>query len=219
MVRPLKPRPGPQRSRPEKRSGATRRTALGLILGAPLLGACGSASQFSGPFGSAAPGASVRGERGGLWGRLGRRADRSGRDRRASELQLLTERHRMDRMLTRPMHHIRQNLVAYLALFVALGGTGYATLALPAGSVGNRQIRNHSITAVKLEPRSIAGSIKAWANVQLTNHRIAAVASSTPVRIITLNDGESIFWTRPRFSAHCVPVVRPQVTTGDGPTG
>ncbi len=53
MVGPRKPRSrlsGPQPS------GATRRTALGLILGAPLLSACAgvqqSLSQFSNPFGS-----------------------------------------------------------------------------------------------------------------------------------------------------------------------
>src|ERR1700687_2575239 len=43
-------------------SGATRRTALGLILGAPLLGACAgvqqSLSQFSNPFSSSQPGPS-----------------------------------------------------------------------------------------------------------------------------------------------------------------
>ncbi len=87
-------------------------------------------------------------------------------------------------MLTRPLHHIRQNLVAYLALFVALGGTSYATLVLPAGSVGNRQIRNHSITPVKLDPRTIAGSIKAWASLQLTNHGIVAAASSGQVGVL-----------------------------------
>src|SRR3954468_3292476 len=39
--------------------GATRRTAVGLILGAPLLGACASVqqsiSQFSNPFSSSQP--------------------------------------------------------------------------------------------------------------------------------------------------------------------
>jgi ABC-type branched-subunit amino acid transport system substrate-binding protein len=48
MVGPLKPESQP--------SGATRRTAVGLILGAPLLGACAgvqqSLSQFSNPFSS-----------------------------------------------------------------------------------------------------------------------------------------------------------------------
>jgi ABC-type branched-subunit amino acid transport system substrate-binding protein len=36
-------------------SGATRRSAIGLILGAPLLGACSAMSSFSNPFSSGAP--------------------------------------------------------------------------------------------------------------------------------------------------------------------
>ncbi len=56
--------------------------------------------------------------------------------------------------------HLRSNVVAYLALFVALGGTGYAAMSLPANSVGPRQIRNRSITGVKLNPRSIAASVQ-----------------------------------------------------------
>jgi len=54
MVGPLKPKPWILGSQP---SGTTRRTALGLILGAPLLGACSgniaqSFGQFSNPFSS-----------------------------------------------------------------------------------------------------------------------------------------------------------------------
>jgi len=53
MVGPLNRKPGSSGPQP---SGATRRTALGLILGAPLLGACSSVqqsfSQFSNPFSS-----------------------------------------------------------------------------------------------------------------------------------------------------------------------
>src|ERR1700687_4325171 len=52
---------GPLESKSQP-SGATRRTALGLILGAPLLGACAgvqqSLSQFSNPFSSSQPGPS-----------------------------------------------------------------------------------------------------------------------------------------------------------------
>src|SRR5437660_12378193 len=52
MARPLNPKSGGP--------GATRRTALGLILGAPLLGACSSVQQslssFSNPFSSSEPG-------------------------------------------------------------------------------------------------------------------------------------------------------------------
>src|ERR1700688_2188354 len=58
MVGPRNPKDLPK-SRP---SGATRRTAVGLILGAPLLGACAgvqqSLSQFSNPFSSSQPGPS-----------------------------------------------------------------------------------------------------------------------------------------------------------------
>ena len=49
MVGPLNRKPGSSGLHP---SGATRRTAVGLILGAPLLGACASAGNFSNPFGS-----------------------------------------------------------------------------------------------------------------------------------------------------------------------
>jgi ABC-type branched-subunit amino acid transport system substrate-binding protein len=46
--------PSKSKSRPPKGqfAGTTRRTAVGLILGAPLLGACAGASSFSNPFGS-----------------------------------------------------------------------------------------------------------------------------------------------------------------------
>jgi hypothetical protein len=56
MVGPLEPNSAPAHPRP---SGATRRSAIGLILGAPLLGACAgvqqSLSSFSNPFGSQQP--------------------------------------------------------------------------------------------------------------------------------------------------------------------
>ena len=61
MVGPLNRKPGssdPQHSNAQNR-GATRRSAVGLILGAPLLGACAgmqqSLGQFSNPFGSPQP--------------------------------------------------------------------------------------------------------------------------------------------------------------------
>ncbi len=63
------------------------------------------------------------------------------------------------------LRHIRANAVAYVALFVALGGTSYAATRLPTGSVGNRQIRNHSIDPDKLNPRFIRGNVRMWASV------------------------------------------------------
>jgi hypothetical protein len=47
--------------------------------------------------------------------------------------------------------------VALLALFVALGGTSYATVsaAFPPNSVGTKQIRDNSVTRAKMAHESI----------------------------------------------------------------
>src|SRR5947209_19757723 len=65
--------------------------------------------------------------------------------------------------MNRIFSHLRANAMAYLALFVALGGTSYAAFSLPANSVGTCQIRNHSITPIKLDPSKISASVRAWA--------------------------------------------------------
>jgi hypothetical protein len=55
--------------------------------------------------------------------------------------------------MRRPSH---ATVVAYLALFVALGGVSYAAVRLPAGSVGTRQIRTHAVTLRKIAPSARA---------------------------------------------------------------
>ena len=74
----------------------------------------------------------------------------------------------------RVVSHLRGNAVAYLALFVALGGTSYAAINLPSNSVGTRQIRNHAITPVKLDPGKIGASVRAWAVIQDGTKVVAA---------------------------------------------
>jgi hypothetical protein len=49
-------------------------------------------------------------------------------------------------------------VVACLALLVALGGTGYAALRLPAGSVGTAQLRNGAVTGKKVRAHSLVAS-------------------------------------------------------------
>ncbi|MEA2213493.1 MAG: hypothetical protein QOF83_3441 [Solirubrobacteraceae bacterium] len=67
--------------------------------------------------------------------------------------------------MNRVIKHLQSNVIAYLALFIALGGTSYAAFRLPAGSVGNRALKNHSVTAVKLDRGSIAGYVRDWARI------------------------------------------------------
>lgn len=67
-------------------------------------------------------------------------------------------------MLLRALHHLRRNIIAYAALFVALGGTGYEA-SLPAQSVRAAQLRDHSIRPAKHDPSLISGTVRAWAIV------------------------------------------------------
>jgi hypothetical protein len=78
--------------------------------------------------------------------------------------------------MSRVLNHLRSNVVAYVALFVALGGTSYAAVGLPAGSVGNRQLKNHSITPIKLDRGSIAGYVRDWAQIDAAGQ----ITSSDP---------------------------------------
>ena len=53
--------------------------------------------------------------------------------------------------------HMRSHLIAYLALFFALGGTSFAAVnALPKNSVGSPQIKNHSIQKIDISRTTVA---------------------------------------------------------------
>jgi hypothetical protein len=67
----------------------------------------------------------------------------------------------------RPSH---ATIVAYLALFVALGGSAYAATSLPAGSVGATQIRAGAVTSGKLAKSAVTA--RAVADHSLTGLQI-----------------------------------------------
>ena len=50
------------------------------------------------------------------------------------------------------------NVIATLALFIALGGSSYAALKLPKGSVGSEQLQKNSVTSVKVRPGTLMTS-------------------------------------------------------------
>jgi hypothetical protein len=51
--------------------------------------------------------------------------------------------------------HLRRNVVAYLALFAAVGGTSYAAVRLPRNSVGRSQLMRNAVTSAKVRDRSL----------------------------------------------------------------
>jgi hypothetical protein len=111
--------------------------------------------------------------------------------------------------MTPLLAYARRNAIALLALFIALGGTGYAAANLPAGSVGKRQLQDHVIDPVKLDPSSIGATIRAWADVTWDGAwRLRA--SSRDIRIIRTAQGEVVSWRHTRFPRSCMASVTPE---------
>jgi hypothetical protein len=120
--------------------------------------------------------------------------------------------------MTRILTHVRNNVVGYLALFVALGGSSYAAISLPADSVGTRQLANgavtshklanHAVTAAALDPKSIAGHIADWAQIRADGH----VNASSPRASVTLSDPSrglyQVYWHR-SIPQKCVAIANP----------
>jgi hypothetical protein len=50
------------------------------------------------------------------------------------------------------------NVVASLALFIALGGVSYAAIKLPKNSVGSAQIKSNAVTGAKVKNRSLTAA-------------------------------------------------------------
>ncbi len=50
------------------------------------------------------------------------------------------------------------NLVALLALFVALGGSAYAATQLPKNSVGSKQLKKNAVTTAKIAKGAVTGA-------------------------------------------------------------
>jgi len=61
-------------------------------------------------------------------------------------------------MTTRFGRFLRQNTIALLALFIALGGTTYAATALPKNSVGAKQLRKNAVTNKKIAKNAVTGA-------------------------------------------------------------
>jgi hypothetical protein len=108
------------------------------------------------------------------------------------------------------LDHVRRNLIAYLALFVALGGTGYAAASLPNGSV----------TAAKLDRHSIGGYVLAWAHVSSTGHVLSGSPGAT-VQFTGTSVSPPLYfvrWRGVKLPARCAPIAT-LGGSGSGATG
>jgi hypothetical protein len=57
--------------------------------------------------------------------------------------------------VTRIVGYLKQNAIALAALFIALGGTSYAAVAIPKNSVGPSQLRKGAVTSSKIHSGAI----------------------------------------------------------------
>jgi hypothetical protein len=120
-------------------------------------------------------------------------------------------------MVMRLVSHFRSNAVAYIALFVALGGTSLAAARLAPGSVGTAQLRNNAVTAEKLangavtprklESRLIGGSVRDWAQIG-AGGTIEAASGNARVNGIPPQGGYVVSWSD-TFSNHCAAIATP----------
>jgi len=105
---------------------------------------------------------------------------------------------------------LRSQAIGVIALFVALGGTGYAAINIPAGSIGtrelhdaavtNKKIANGSITPAKLNGHSIAASVVFWARIDQDGQ---VVSSSEPAHTTGWATGHGTVIFRGQISSRC----------------
>jgi hypothetical protein len=69
------------------------------------------------------------------------------------------------------------NVTACLALFVALGGTGYAAITLPHNSVGSAQLRPHAVSSTDLATGAVSSRSIHDRTIRIDDLSMAARAS------------------------------------------
>ena len=107
------------------------------------------------------------------------------------------------------LRHVRRQIVGYVALVIALGGTSYAAVSLPNGSV----------TAATLNRHSIGGYVLASAHVNSNGH----VLSGSPGAVVVFTGSQTsplyfVRWNGVSLPARCGPVAT-IAPTGSGQSG
>jgi hypothetical protein len=76
------------------------------------------------------------------------------------------------------------NVMATVAVFIALGGGAYAASKVPKNSVGTKQLKDHSVTTKKIKPGSITRPDLAFPLAS------TAAVGSTPVALTSGNSAD-----------------------------
>jgi hypothetical protein len=110
--------------------------------------------------------------------------------------------------VTKLLNHVKHNVIAYLALFVALGGTSYAAIKLPVGSVGTKQLRNGAVTNGKLakgsvgtanlDKKTIGGYVRGYVQISALGQILASRPAAKVVVWYTdaIAPGGTIQWSQ-----------------------
>ena len=105
--------------------------------------------------------------------------------------------------------HLRQNLVAYVALAVALGtGTAYAAVNIPNGSVTSAKIRTNAVTSTKVKN----GSLKPKDLKKPTFVLSQMVGTDTPPAVPDIISIAPYDFTLPKTGRTSVTVYLPALT-------
>jgi hypothetical protein len=81
-------------------------------------------------------------------------------------------------MLSAVLRHFRGNVVAYVALFAALGGTSYAAVTLAPGSVTTKALANGAVTNAKLARNSVGANQLRHRSVSAADFKAGALATA-----------------------------------------
>jgi hypothetical protein len=124
------------------------------------------------------------------------------------------------------VEHARRHVIAYLALacgLLSMGGAAYASFRIPAGSVGERQLKNHVIDPVKWDQIYVTGFVRRWATLSPSGGILSTAPGGQSER---LSPGQYVVTWGDAFGGWCAPLAsviggsatRPATGT-TGPTG
>ena len=131
--------------------------------------------------------------------------------------------------MTKLLTHVKHNVVAYLALFVALGGTSYAAISLPAGSVGSKQLRSGAVTnkklakgavgAADLDRTTVGGYVRGYVQISALGQILASRPAAKVVVWHTAgpDPGGTIQWTQ-RMPSSCFAMATAVYRGGTSPS-